>query len=529
MRAQPISIRVAAGLAAFTALNGCGTIKGAPDAVMNLVGPSTQSRLQQRYIETDEVHPFYKLDPQRVSTVRLSYDGRSIPADDIRESNVVDIPRLQTYLQGIVDKLVKGWPGEAPPLQVRIVDSNTFGPSADAYANVFVPLGMLENVESEDEIAAMLGHEISHVLLHHHDREAAFKQQQDMMVGLATSILLGSVVADTGVDRSTGQMKFVSKNPLRTQNTVGKTMIYTALINSFSENVWSTAWGRTQEDQADLLGTDLMIRAGYAPRGANYSLERLNDYQGKQAPLLSSFLDERKDAMKESLQALNVNRFSQELNVLINGGLNNGIKTATNYLQRAHMSPLSRDEELRKYLQREYPQQRRAHVDKRSWPKVRDAAPVASAMQAYRDANSVIVDLAKNDMRAAEAANAKALASAVRDQPGIRKASFTLHLAQGRKQEAMKDLQAIKDWSLASPEMYDYMITYHLAQRDPAAALATIDKGERTLGSQELFIAQKLQANLQLKDTGQVESLLKQCEQYPARRQTCKKLAPAKA
>ncbi|WP_043301359.1 M48 family metallopeptidase [Pseudomonas sp. M47T1] len=529
MGARASGIRVAMGLAAATVLSACGTIKGAPDAMMNLVGPSTQSRLKARYVETDEVRQYYRLDAQRVSTLRLSYDGRSMPADDIRQSNVVDIPLLQNYLQGIVNRLVKGWPGEAPPLQVRIVDSNVFGPSADAYGNVFVPLGMLESVESEDEIAAMLGHEISHVLLHHHDRDAAFKQQKDMMVNLATSILLGSVVADTGVDRSTGQMKFVSKNPLRTQNTVSKTVIYAALINGFSDNVWSTAWGRTQEDQADLLGTDLMIRAGYASRGANYSLERLNDYQGKQAPLLSSFLDERKSAMKESLEQLNVNRFNQELNLLINGGLSNGLKTATNYFQRAHMSPLDRDEELRKYLQREYPQQRRAHVDKRSWPKVRDAAPVAVALQAYRDANSVIFALAKNDMHTAEAANAKALASPVRNQPGIRKASFTLHLTQGRKQEAMKDLASIKDWSLASPELYDFMIAYQLGQRDPAGALVTIDKGERTLGSQELFIAQKVQANLLLQNTGQVESLLKQCEQYPARRQSCKKMASVKA
>lgn len=510
-------------------LSGCGTLKGAPDAVLNLVGPSTQSRLQGRYVDDAEVRQYYRLDAQRVSAQRLSYDGRSVPAGDTRQNNVVDIPMLQAYLQGIVNRLAKGWPGEAPPLQVRIVDSNIFGPSADAYGNVFVPLGMLESVESEDEIAAMLGHEISHVLLHHHDRMAAFKQQKDMVVGLATSVVVGSVVAGTGVDRSTGQMKFVSKDPLRTQNTISKTMIYGALINSFSENVWSTAWARTQEDQADLLGTDLMIRAGYAPRGASYSLERLNDYQGKQAPLLSSFLAERKSAMTESLTQLDLNRLTKELNAFVNGGLSTSLQAATGYFQRVHMSPLDRDAELRSYLQREYAQQRRARVDKRSWPKVRDAAPVAVALQAYRDANAVLVALAGNDLRAAEAANAKALASPVRDQPGIRRASFSLHLAQGRKQDAIKDLLAIKDWSLASPELYEFMVAYQLGQHEPSSALATIDKGERALGSQELFIMQKLQAHQQLKDTGQVESLLKQCEQYPSQRQSCQKLAPAKA
>lgn len=519
---------LALGLGTSALLSGCQTLNGAPDAVMNLVGPSTQSRLQGRYLDTTEVRQYYKLDPQRENAQRLSYDGHTLPAGETRQNNLVDIPVLQAYLQGIVNRLAKGWPGDAPPLKVCIVDSQSFGPSADAYGNVYVTLGMLENVESEDEIAAMLGHEMSHVLLHHHDRMAAFEQQKSMMLTLATTVIIGAVATDTGVDRSSGQMKFISKDPLRTQNTVSKTVIYTSLINSFSDNVWSTAWARTQEDQADLLGTDLMIRAGYAPRAASFSLQRLNDYQGKQPALMSSFLDARKTAMKDSLEHLNVNKFTQELDVLVSQGVAEGFKAATQYFNRSHMSALDRDEELRQYLQREYRTERRAHVDERSWPKVRDATPVAAALKGYQYAVAVNAALVQGNLRDAEAMNAKAMASPVKDQPGIRRASFSLHLAQGKKQEAMRDLQAIKDWSLAGPEVYELMIAYQLSQREPDSALALIDKAERHLGSQELFITQKVSANQQLKNAQQVQSLLQQCEQYPARKAMCKKLGPAK-
>ncbi|MBD1555110.1 M48 family metalloprotease [Pseudomonas sp. C2L11] len=519
---------MALGLTAAGLLAGCSTLKGAPDAVMNLVGPSTQSQVVGRYVDTTDVRQYYKLDAQRLNTQRLSYDGLSIPAGETRVNNLVDIPTLQVYLQGIVHRLAKAWPGEAPQFRVRLVDSYTFGPSADPYGNVFITLGTLENAGSEDEIAAMLGHEMSHVLLHHHDRMAAFQQQKDLMVKTATAVMLGTLAADTKVDRSSGNMKFISKDPKRTGGLISKTLIYTSLINSFSDNVWSTAWARTQEDQADLLGTDLMIRAGYAPRAASYSLQRLNDYQGKQAPLMTSFLDARQKAMKQSLEQFNINSFTQELSVLVNDGLTTSIQATTDYFKRAHMSALDRDEQLRHYMQREYRKERRTPVDTRSWVQVRASTPVKAALQGYWNAYQVTVALAQGDLKQADAYNHRALSSPVKDQPGVRRAAFNLHLAQGDKQQALKDLKSVKDWSLAGPDMYELMINYQLSQREPALALALISQAEQNLASQELFITEKVIANQQLKNEQQVQALLRQCEQYPVRKKSCEKLGPVK-
>lgn len=510
-------------------LSGCSTLNGANDALMNLAGPSTQSRIAGKFLENAAVREHYKLDVQQLSKQRLSYDGRAIPASEIRQNNLVDVPMLQSYLQGIVTRLSKGWPGELPTLQVRITDSYTFGPSADPLGNVFVPLGMLENVESEDEIAAMLGHEMSHVLLRHHDRMEAFKQQKELMTNVATTVVFAAMASNTGVDRSSGTMKLISKDPLGTQKTIGNTVMFTALANSFSDNVWSTAWGRSQEDQADLLGTDLMIRAGYAPRAASYTLQRLNDFQGKQKPLLSSFLSARKTAMQQSLEQFNLNSFTKELDVLLNQSLTTGIAATSEYFNRSHMSPMDRDEELRQYLQREYRQERRARVDARSWLKVRDAAPVATAMQAYKDAYAANAALEQGKVSEADTLSQRAISSPVKDQPGIRRTAFAVHLAQGKSAEALKDLESIKDWSLAGPSIYDLMIGYHLKRGDARSALTLIDKAERNLGSEELFITEKLLANQQLEDTTQVQNVLRKCEQYPNRKDNCKKLAPVKA
>lgn len=510
------------------ALAGCGTLKGADDALMNLVGPSTQSRFTGPYIANAAVQPYYKLDAQRQSQQRLSYDGHAVPADETRKENLVDIPMLQTYLQSIVVRLSKGWPGQLPTLQVKITDSYAFGPSADPYGNLLVPLGMLENVESEDEIAAMLGHEMSHVLLHHHDRSAAFLQQKQMMTMLATTVILGKSIADTSVDRSSGQMKFISKDPLGTQQTIGKTVLYTAMINSFSDNVWSTAWGRTQEDQADLLGTDLMVRAGYAPRAASNSLQRLNDFQGKQKPLLTSFIEARKTAMQQSLTQMNVNGFTKEVDTILKDGVTTSITATAQYFNRSHMSALDRDEELRQYVQREYRQTRRARVDAHSWQKMRETPAVVRALQGYKDTHAATVALAQNQIPEADAFTQRALSSPVKDQPGVRRAAFSVHLAQGKRKEALADLEAIKDWTLAGPSVYELKIVYHLKNGDPRSALAMIDLAETNLASEELFITEKLMANQQLKDETQIKAVLSKCQEYPSRRDSCKKIAPVK-
>lgn len=520
------TISAALSLVAAGLLGGCQTFNGANDALKNLVGPSTQSRITGRYLDQEEVRQYYRLDPQHVTQLRLSFDGRTLPADEIRQQNLVHIPQLETYLQGIVGRLAKGWPGQAPTLQVRIVDSYAFGPTADPFGNIFVPLGMLDNVESEDEIAAMLGHEMSHVLLRHHDRMAAFQQQKTLMTNVATTVVIASMAKNAGVDRSSGTLKIISKDPLGTQKTIGNTVLYTALANSFSDNVWSTAWGRTQEDQADLLGTDLMTRAGYAPRASSVSLQRLNDFQGKQKPLLSSFLQERQGAMQASLKQFNLQQFNQELQTLVNQGVGTALTSTGQYFTRSHMSPIERDEELRQYLQREYRQQTRARVDRKSWPMVRDAKAVSLALQGYKDAYAATAALEQKQTKEAAAFVARALASPVGNQPGVRRAAFTLHMAQGNSRAALADLESIQDWSLAGPSIYDLMIGYHLKRGDPQAALAMIDKAERNLGSEELFITEKLIATRQLNGDEQVQQVLRKCEQYPTRKEGCRKLVP---
>lgn len=507
-------------------LSGCGTLTGAPDALANLSGKHTYATFDGHYLDQPDVRAHRTLDARHVENLRLSYDGRSLPANEVRQQNLVAIAPLQDYLDGIVQKLGRGWPGEMPPLKIGLVDSYAFGPSADPYGNIFVPLGMLENVASEDEIAAMLAHEMSHVLLRHHDRRKAFIQQKENVTRMATLAILGATVADTRMDRAGDQVRFNQKNPAETGKIINRTLLYSALINSFSDNVWNTAWGRVQEDQADLLGVDLLIRAGYAPRAASHSLQRLDDYQGKQTPLMATFLQERQLGLTAAVTKLDVNGVFKEAQTFLNQGMLVSITTASDYLQRSHMSPMQRDKDLRQYLQREYQGERRAQVERSRWSHLREDPRVRAALSAYRDAYGANVALERKDLRGAQALVERALSSPVANQPGIRRAAFNLHLAQGNRQQAAATLQAIENWRLASPELYELAISARLNNGDPQGALALIDQGEQNFGSEEMFIVQKIHVARQLKDQPAQQRLGKKCLTYPSVKANCVKLVP---
>ena len=106
---------------------------------------------------------------------------------------------------------------------------------------VAVYTGMLPVTRDEAGLAAVLGHEIGHVLARHGGERVS----QQMGVQTATQVLAG----------------MASSNPATVQ------LVSAALGAGASVGVL-LPWGRAQESEADHLGLILMAKAGYDPRAA---------------------------------------------------------------------------------------------------------------------------------------------------------------------------------------------------------------------------------------------------------------------
>jgi predicted Zn-dependent protease len=119
-----------------------------------------------------------------------------------------------------------------PDLRVYVVRNPGFNASMAANGMMQVWTGLLVRVSSEDELASILGHEVAHYAMAH--SIAQFRRLKKSLV--AGSLFDIGVAVLTGIDLGAGQM--------------------TALMNAL-------AFSREHEEEADLLGAQLMADAGY--------------------------------------------------------------------------------------------------------------------------------------------------------------------------------------------------------------------------------------------------------------------------
>jgi len=114
-------------------------------------------------------------------------------------------------------------------------------------------LGLVAVVGSRDELATVLGHEMSHITQRHISRIMA-KQNKQMPLMLA-AMVLGMIAASKSRNSDAGQAMVVGGQAMFMQNQL-----------SFS---------RDMEREADRIGFGVMTQAGYAPRGAAAMFEKL--------------------------------------------------------------------------------------------------------------------------------------------------------------------------------------------------------------------------------------------------------------
>ncbi|MDR0331219.1 MAG: M48 family metalloprotease [Chitinispirillales bacterium] len=83
---------------------------------------------------------------------------------------IVDEKDLTDYLDDVLEKLVTPEEWKEHDFRVRILRSNAFNAFAAPDGTVYVCTGLLSRVESEAQIAAVLAHELAHVVNYHAEK-----------------------------------------------------------------------------------------------------------------------------------------------------------------------------------------------------------------------------------------------------------------------------------------------------------------------------------------------------------------------
>lgn len=129
---------------------------------------------------------------------------RSLELDLAALSEEFDDQGRQAELRRLLDRLVAHWPDTPYDFQVGIVPSDEPNALAVPGGYILVTTALLDEIESQNELAFVLGHELGHFRHRDHLRRLG----RGMLYGLALSVIgLGGSVADlsTLVSELTGR------------------------------------------------------------------------------------------------------------------------------------------------------------------------------------------------------------------------------------------------------------------------------------------------------------------------------------
>jgi beta-barrel assembly-enhancing protease len=188
--------------------------------------------------------------------------------------------RYKNLVTSIGEKLVQANPeiNQSPYyFQFHLLaDPETVNAFALPGGQIFITFGLLRLLDSEDEVAGVLGHEIGHVVGRHSNEQMAKAQ---LSQGLVNAVVMAG---GTEYGMAAGQMaQFVSQ-------------------------LKNTAYGRGDELESDQLGVRFMIRAGYDPNALIRVMEVLKKAAAGRAPpeFLSTHPDpdNRVERIKEAIR-----------------------------------------------------------------------------------------------------------------------------------------------------------------------------------------------------------------------------------
>jgi len=161
----------------------------------------------------------------------------------LQEYGVVADPKLQAYVNDVGQRLARLSHRKQLKWTFTVLDSPEINAFALPGGYVYITRGIMAYLDSEAELAGVVGHEIGHVTARHGAQRAT--RQQDAGLGVLAATILGAVLESQGVGGATQMASQASQS-------------YAAgRVASYS---------RDQETQADQLGAEYLARNGYNPR-----------------------------------------------------------------------------------------------------------------------------------------------------------------------------------------------------------------------------------------------------------------------
>ena len=204
-------------------------------------------------------------------------EGAKAHKEVLQEYRPYDSPKLQAYVDDLGQRLAKQSHRAGLTWTFTVLDSPEINAFALPGGYVYVTRGIMAFLDSEAELAGVMGHEIGHVTARHGAQRAT--RRQSAGIGVIAATVLGAVLEVGGLSGATN---------IASQLSQGAAAGYVA------------SYSRDQESQADELGAEYLARNHYDPRNMIDVIQALKSQEqfavdnakaeGKPAPSGSNWL-----------------------------------------------------------------------------------------------------------------------------------------------------------------------------------------------------------------------------------------------
>ncbi len=184
-------------------------------------------------------------------TQELAIGQQYAPEIEKQMGGRIENESLGNYIDSIGQKIVRVSHRQDLDYHFTAVNDKTINAFALPGGYIFITRGMLENLQSESQLASILAHEVTHVVA----RDSA----NVMSNQIGISILLSSVTSE-------------------------ETSQSVLLVTDMTNQILGLRYSREDEYTADLGGLDYMIQAGYNPYAMVETMQILHS-QEKSRPI----------------------------------------------------------------------------------------------------------------------------------------------------------------------------------------------------------------------------------------------------
>ena len=177
--------------------------------------------------------------------------GRQSAAEAERQLPLLRNGSVERYVTQIGQRLAAVAPGPKYPYQFKVVNVSDVNAFALPGGFMYINRGLIETTGSEGELAGVMAHEMAHVALRHGTNQASKAYLAEAGLGV-----LGGFLGQS----TTGQI-------------IGA-------IGGFGLNAAFLKFSRTAEEQADIVGAQMLAAAGYNPLDMASMFETLQQQAG---------------------------------------------------------------------------------------------------------------------------------------------------------------------------------------------------------------------------------------------------------